>query len=109
MKQTYMNLKDENKVVKDTGCNSVIDDTGMPKGINIGIYHSQSAGHTNFTATGTTITGKELMYDLDEVQRRYDISYPQLNRWIDTLRSPERYNSCMSYGKKHFVTEEIFT
>jgi hypothetical protein len=103
-----MKVKTQKETFRYTKAHNISVNNQVNNGINIGIYFSQIAGQTNFSVTGTTVSGKGLMYDLDEIQRRFDISYPQLNRWIDRLPSAGRYKSCLSIGKKHYVNEEIF-
>lgn len=106
-----MKVKSQKKTNSYTRAHSLLESTQVQNGINLEVYFGQIAGQTNFSITGTTVNGNgesKLMYDLEQIERRFDISYPQLNRWIDRLPSSGRYNSCLSYGKKHYVSEEIF-
>lgn len=78
-------------------------------GINIRLKTSQIEGQQSVCITGTTITNgdNKLMYEVEEMIRRYDVSYPTLQRWIDKVPSENRYKSCLSIQNKHFITEDI--
>ncbi|GAA4336717.1 hypothetical protein GCM10023184_32130 [Flaviaesturariibacter amylovorans] len=75
--------------------------------ITIDQKHLASQDQNQFVLTGTTADNAILYYDIKAFSKHFEISEAAIRRVIACIKTRWRYEYCLSYGYKHFVSPMI--